>query len=76
MKKSILMTKRQWMVLTVWLMAVAVWAQNNGLNPVYKVQLGDITYEKNEVKKKVAVGKGLGVIADVAEGRVTDVNNE
>ena len=76
MKKSILMTKRQWMVLTVWLMAVAVWAQNNGLNPVYKVQLGDITYEKNEVKKKVTVGKVLGVIADVAEGRVTDVNNE
>lgn len=75
-KNDILMTKRQWMVLTVWLMAVAVWAQDNGLNPVYKVQLGDITYEKNEVKKKVTVGKVLGAIADAADGRVTDINNE
>jgi hypothetical protein len=51
-------------------------AQDNGLNPVYKVQLGDITYEKNEVKKKVTVGKVLSVMADVVEGRVTDINNE
>ena len=64
------------MMLTAWLMAVAVWAQDNGLNPVYKVQLGEITYQKSEAKKKVTVGKVLGVIADVAEGRVTDINNE
>jgi hypothetical protein len=40
------------------------------------VQLGDITYQKGEASKKVTVGKVLGVIADVAEGRVTDINNE
>ena len=51
-------------------------AQDNGLNPVYKVLLGDITYQKNEVKKKVTVGKVLSVKADVVEGRVTDINNE
>lgn len=51
-------------------------AQDNGLNPIYKVQLGDITYQKNEVKKKVTVGKVLSVMADVVEGRVTDINNE
>ena len=64
------------MVLTAWLVTTAAWAQDNGLNPVYKVQLGDITYQKSENNKKVTVGKVLGVIADVAEGRVTDVNNE
>ena len=63
------------MVLTAWLMTTATWAQDNGLNPVYKVQLGDITYQKTE-NKKVTVGKVLGVIADVAEGRVTDINND
>jgi hypothetical protein len=58
------------------LSAVGVSAQDNGLNPVYKVQLTDITYQKNEVKKKVTVGKVLSVMADVVEGRVTDINNE
>lgn len=63
------------MVLTAWFVTTATWAQDNGLNPVYKVQLGNITYQKTE-NKKVTVGKVLGVIADVADGRVTDVNNE
>ena len=39
----------------------AVNAQDNGLNPIYKVQLGDITYQKGEPSKKVTVGKVLGV---------------
>ena len=51
-------------------------AQDNGLNPIYKIQLGDITYEKGEANKKVTVGKVLGVVADVVEGRVTDIHNE
>ena len=62
--------------LTFVLSAGGVSAQDNGLNPVYKVQLTDITYQKNEVKKKVTVGKVLSVMADVVEGRVTDINNE
>ena len=62
--------------LTFVLSAVGVSAQDNGLNPVYKVQLTDITYQKNEVKKKVTVGTVLSVMADVVEGRVTDINNE
>ena len=62
--------------LTFVLSAVGVSAQDNGLNPVYKVQLTEITYQKNEVKKKVTVGKVLSVMADVVEGRVTDINNE
>lgn len=62
--------------LTFVLSAAGVSAQDNGLNPVYKVQLTDITYQKNEVKKKVTVGKVLSVMADVVEGRVTDINNE
>ena len=63
------------MALLACLVTVASQAQDNGLNPVYKVQLGDITYQKVE-NKKVTVGKVLGVIADVAEARVTDINNE
>ena len=70
MKKTILL------VFTAILTSLNVAAQDNGLNPVYKVQLGDITYQKGEASKKVTVGKVLGVIADVAEGRVTDVNND
>ena len=70
MKKNILL------VLAAILTCLNGNAQDNGLNPVYKVQLGDITYQKGEASKKVTVGKVLGVIADVAEGRVTDVNNE
>jgi hypothetical protein len=70
MKKTILL------VFTAILTSLNVAAQDNGLNPVYKVQLGDITYQKGEASKKVTVGKVLGVIADVAEGRVTDINNE
>ena len=62
--------------LTFVLSTTDVSAQDNGLNPVYKVQLTDITYQKNEVKKKVTVGKVLSVMADVVEGRVTDINNE
>ena len=63
-------------VLCYVLTPTSVSAQDNGLNPVYKVQLTDITYQKNEVKKKVTVGKVLSVMADVVEGRVTDINNE
>lgn len=64
------------MMLVAWLMAIAAWAQDNGLNPVYKIQIGDITYEKGEASKKVTVGKVLGVVADAVEGRVTDIHNE
>lgn len=73
------MTKLRFLLtiaLTFVLSAAGVSAQDNGLNPVYKVQLTDITYQKNEVKKKVTVGKVLSVMADVVEGRVTDINNE
>ena len=63
-------------VLCYVLTPTSVSAQDNGLNPVYKVQLTDITYQKDETKKKVTVGKVLGVVADVVEGRVTDINNE
>ncbi len=58
------------------MLSITVSAQDNGLNPVYKVQLGDIVYQKNEASKKVTVGKVLGVVADAMEGRVTDVHNE
>lgn len=66
------------MILALWcaLTTVNVKAQDNGLNPIYKIQLGDITYEKGEASKKVTVGKVLGVVADVVEGRVTDIHNE
>ncbi len=70
------MMKKNLFVLIAILACLSVSAQDNGLNPVYKVQLGDITYQKGEASKKVTVGKVLGVIADVAEGRVTDINNE
>ena len=63
-------------ILICGLKAVNASAQDNGLNPVYKVQLGEITYEKSEVKKKVTVGKVLSAVADAVDGRVTDVNNE
>ena len=52
-------------VLCYVLTPTSVSAQDNGLNPVYKVQLTDITYQKDETKKKVTVGKVLGVVADV-----------
>ena len=58
------------------LTTINVSAQDNGLNPVYKVQIGDITYEKGEASKKLTASKVLGVVADVIEGRVTDIHNE
>ena len=70
MKKNLLL------VFVAILTSLHVSAQDNGLNPVYKVQLGDITYQEAESSKKVTVGKVLGVIADAAEGRVTDIHNE
>jgi len=57
-------------------LSINVSAQDNGLNPVYKVQLGDITYQKGEASKKVTASKVLSVVADVVEGRVTDIHNE
>ena len=70
MKKNLLL------VFVAILTSLHVCAQDNGLNPVYKVQLGDSTYQEAESSKKVTVGKVLGVIADAAEGRVTDIHNE
>ena len=58
------------------LTTINVSAQDNGLNPVYKVQIGEITYEKGEASKKLTASKVLGVVADVVEGRVTDIHNE
>ena len=58
------------------LTTINVSAQDNGLNPVYKVQIGDITYEKGEASKKLTASKVLGAVADVVEGRVTDIHNE
>ena len=58
------------------LISINVSAQDNGLNPVYKVQLGDITFQKGEASKKVTASKVLSVMADVIEGRVTDIHNE
>ena len=56
--------KKNLFVLVAILACLSVSAQDNGLNPVYKVQLGDITYQKGEASKKVTVGKVLGVIAE------------
>lgn len=50
--------------LTFVLSAVGVSAQDNGLNPVYKVQLTDITYQKNEVKYQVSA-----VLTDIVATR-------
>ena len=58
------------------LTTIKVSAQDNGLNPVYKVQIGEITYQKGEASKKLTASKVLGVVADVVEGRVTDIHNE
>ena len=44
------------------LTTINVSAQDNGLNPVYKVQIGDITYEKGEASKKLTASKVLGVV--------------
>lgn len=51
------MMKKNLFVLIAILACLNVSAQDNGLNPVYKVQLGDITYQKSEASKKVTVGK-------------------
>ena len=58
------------------LTTINVSAQDNGLNPVYKVQIGDITYQKGEKSKKLTASKVLGAVADAVEGRVTDIHNE
>ena len=47
------------------LTTIKVSAQDNGLNPVYKVQIGEITYQKGEASKKLTASKVLGVVADV-----------
>ena len=51
------MKKRMLWMLAAILTCLTVSAQDNGLNPVYKVELGDITYQKGEASKKVTVGK-------------------
>lgn len=60
-------------VITVMIAFVAV-AQENGLNPIYQIQVDELQYQVPK-KKKTATAV-LGVIAEVAAGRVSESNYE
>lgn len=49
-------------------------AQENGLNPVYRVQFHDLEYKQPQ--KKTTAGAVLGVIVDVAAGKLNDTHHE
>lgn len=49
-------------------------AQENGLNPIYKIQINDLEYKVPD--KEVTVGSVLGTIANVAAGKVSDIQKK
>lgn len=51
----------------------ALFAQSNGLNPIFNVNVQDLTY--NVPEKKATVGSVLGTIASAAAGQTTDTDH-
>lgn len=49
-------------------------AQENGLNPIYQIQVNDLEYQIPQ--KKTTAGSVLGTIAEVAAGKVSDKHHE
>lgn len=51
----------------------ALFAQDNGLNPIFNVNVHDLTY--NVPEKKASVGNVLGTIASAVAGQTTDTDH-
>lgn len=66
--------KRVIFILLGWLAVFVGWSQSNGLNPCYKIEVRDLTYEVQE--KKASVESVLGTIVGAAAGVSTDTNHK
>lgn len=66
---------RQYFVIALFLLPLMAWAQDNGLNPIYSLEIQDATYEV-QAKKKVTAGQVLSTIANAAAGVSTDTHHE
>lgn len=66
---------RPFFVIAMFLFPVLAWAQDNGLNPTYSLEIQDATYEV-KAKKKVTAGQVLSTIANAAAGVSTDTHHE
>ena len=51
-----------------------IWAQDNGLNPIFSLEYQDVTYEVKA--KKTTAGQVLSTIASAASGVATDTHHE
>ena len=66
---------RQFFVIALFLFPIIGWAQDNGLNPVYPLEIQDATYEVKPTKK-VTAGQVLSTIVNAAAGVSTDTHHE
>lgn len=62
------------LVIAMFLLPLAAWAQDNGLNPIFPLEIQDATYEVKA--KKTTAGQVLGTIANAAAGVSTDTHHE
>lgn len=53
---------------------VMAFAQENGLNPIYRIQFKDLVYKAPA--KKTTAGSVIGVIVETAAGKVSDTHHE
>jgi len=60
--------------IALFLLPLTAWAQDNGLNPIYSLEIQDLTYEVKA--KKTTVGQVLGTIASATAGVSTDTHHE
>lgn len=62
------------LILAMLLCTVSISAQDNGLNPVFPVNVHDLQY--NIVEKKTTVSSVLGTVAEAVAGQTTDNSHE
>lgn len=65
---------RKFFVVAMFLFPFLAWAQDNGLNPIFSLEIQDATYEVTT--KKTTAGQILGTIANAAAGISTDTHHE
>lgn len=65
---------KQLFVIALFLLPLTVWAQDNGLNPIFSLEIQDLTYEVKA--KKTTAGQVLSTIASATAGVSTDNHHE
>ena len=74
-KTQLIFIMRHFWVITLFMLPLMVWTQDNVLNPTYPLEIQDATYEV-KAKKKVTAGQVLSTIANAAAGVSTDTHHE